>query len=76
MVTQRITKYPVLFQRILDNTKGEPDNLWDSSTTQSRATSHTSSLPPLDNEEEAQSFVQTLVAVKELLSSINQQVAT
>ncbi|XP_067111773.1 rho guanine nucleotide exchange factor 2 isoform X1 [Osmerus mordax] len=48
LVTQRITKYPVLFQRILDNTK--------------------------DNEEEAQSFVQTLVAVKELLSSIDQQV--
>ncbi|XP_046875141.1 rho guanine nucleotide exchange factor 1a isoform X2 [Hypomesus transpacificus] len=48
LVTQRITKYPVLFQRILDNTK--------------------------DNEEEAQSFVQTLVVVKELLSSIDQQV--
>ena len=76
MVTQRITKYPVLFQRILDNTKGEPDNRSDSSTTQSRAISHTASLPPPDNEEEAQSFVQTLVVVKELLSSIDQQVAT
>ncbi|KAG7469495.1 hypothetical protein MATL_G00129460 [Megalops atlanticus] len=48
LVTQRITKYPVLIQRILDNTKG--------------------------NEEEASSVSQALVLIRELLSSVDQQV--
>ncbi|XP_035265795.1 rho guanine nucleotide exchange factor 2-like isoform X3 [Anguilla anguilla] len=48
LVTQRITKYPVLIQRILDNTKG--------------------------NEEEASSLRQSLVQIRELLSSVDQQV--
>ncbi|GAA6099769.1 rho guanine nucleotide exchange factor 2 isoform X4 [Tachysurus ichikawai] len=48
LVTQRITKYPVLIQRILDNTKG--------------------------NEEEAESLSQALALIRELLSSVDQQV--
>ncbi|XP_035285734.1 rho guanine nucleotide exchange factor 1a isoform X1 [Anguilla anguilla] len=48
LVTQRITKYPVLIQRILDNTKG--------------------------CEEEAASLSQALVLIRELLSSVDQQV--
>ncbi|KAJ8273508.1 hypothetical protein GJAV_G00102390 [Gymnothorax javanicus] len=48
LVTQRITKYPVLIQRILDNTKG--------------------------SEEEATSLSQALVLIRELLSSVDQQV--
>ncbi|XP_053342502.1 rho guanine nucleotide exchange factor 2 isoform X2 [Clarias gariepinus] len=48
LVTQRITKYPVLIQRILDNTKG--------------------------SEEEAESLTQALVLIRELLSSVDQQV--
>ncbi|MCJ8744813.1 hypothetical protein PDJAM_G00122870 [Pangasius djambal] len=48
LVTQRITKYPVLIQRILDNTKG--------------------------SEEEAESLSQALVLIRELLSSVDQQV--
>ncbi|XP_066512370.1 rho guanine nucleotide exchange factor 2-like isoform X1 [Hoplias malabaricus] len=48
LVTQRITKYPVLIQRILDNTKG--------------------------SEEEAESLSQSLVLIRELLSSVDQQV--
>ncbi|XP_061106378.1 rho guanine nucleotide exchange factor 2-like isoform X1 [Conger conger] len=48
LVTQRITKYPVLIQRILDNTKG--------------------------NEEEASSLALALVQIRELLSSVDQQV--
>uniref|UniRef100_A0A8C7M1L4 Rho/rac guanine nucleotide exchange factor (GEF) 2 n=1 Tax=Oncorhynchus mykiss TaxID=8022 RepID=A0A8C7M1L4_ONCMY len=49
LVTQRITKYPVLIQRILDNTKG--------------------------SEEEAQSLAQSLSLIRDLLSSVDQQVA-
>ncbi|KAL0984871.1 hypothetical protein UPYG_G00149750 [Umbra pygmaea] len=49
LVTQRITKYPVLIQRILDNTKG--------------------------SEEEAQSLAQALSLIRDLLSSVDQQVA-
>ncbi|KAL4646696.1 rho guanine nucleotide exchange factor 2 isoform X3 [Arapaima gigas] len=48
LVTQRITKYPVLVQRILDNTKG--------------------------NEEEASSLSQALMLIRDLLSSVDQQV--
>ncbi|XP_067094802.1 rho guanine nucleotide exchange factor 2 isoform X1 [Osmerus mordax] len=48
LVTQRITKYPVLIQRILDNTKG--------------------------SEEEAQSISCALTLLRELLSSVDQQV--
>ncbi|XP_060730271.1 rho guanine nucleotide exchange factor 2 isoform X2 [Tachysurus vachellii] len=48
LVTQRITKYPVLIQRILDNTKG--------------------------SEEEAESLSQALALIRELLSSVDQQV--
>uniref|UniRef100_A0AAY5F536 Rho/rac guanine nucleotide exchange factor (GEF) 2 n=1 Tax=Electrophorus electricus TaxID=8005 RepID=A0AAY5F536_ELEEL len=48
LVTQRITKYPVLIQRILDNTKG--------------------------NEEEVASLSQALALIKDLLSSVDQQV--
>ncbi|XP_030637246.1 rho guanine nucleotide exchange factor 2 [Chanos chanos] len=48
LVTQRITKYPVLIQRILDNTKG--------------------------CEEEAETLDQALALIRELLSSIDQQV--
>ncbi|KAJ8290041.1 hypothetical protein GJAV_G00008070 [Gymnothorax javanicus] len=48
LVTQRITKYPVLIQRILDNTKG--------------------------NEEEASALSQALVQIRELISSVDQQV--
>ncbi|XP_060761676.1 rho guanine nucleotide exchange factor 2 isoform X1 [Neoarius graeffei] len=48
LVTQRITKYPVLIQRILDNTKA--------------------------SEEEAESLSQALVLIRELLSSVDQQV--
>uniref|UniRef100_A0A4W5MHC6 Rho guanine nucleotide exchange factor (GEF) 2a n=1 Tax=Hucho hucho TaxID=62062 RepID=A0A4W5MHC6_9TELE len=48
LVTQRITKYPVLIQRILDNTK--------------------------DNEEEASCLTQSLTQIRELLSSVDQQV--
>ncbi|XP_048881254.1 rho guanine nucleotide exchange factor 2-like isoform X2 [Brienomyrus brachyistius] len=48
LVTQRITKYPVLVQRILDNTKG--------------------------SEEEVSSLSQALVLIRELLSSVDQQV--
>uniref|UniRef100_A0AAR2KKV5 Rho/rac guanine nucleotide exchange factor (GEF) 2 n=1 Tax=Pygocentrus nattereri TaxID=42514 RepID=A0AAR2KKV5_PYGNA len=48
LVTQRITKYPVLIQRILDNTKG--------------------------SDEEAESLSQALVLIRELLSSVDQQV--
>ncbi|XP_053544558.1 rho guanine nucleotide exchange factor 2 isoform X2 [Ictalurus punctatus] len=48
LVTQRITKYPVLIQRILDNTKG--------------------------SEEESESLSQALVLIRELLSSVDQQV--
>ncbi|KAL2084541.1 hypothetical protein ACEWY4_020059 [Coilia grayii] len=48
LVTQRITKYPVLIQRILDNTKG--------------------------SEEEAESLAQALTLLRELLSSVDQQV--
>uniref|UniRef100_A0AAQ5Y337 Rho guanine nucleotide exchange factor (GEF) 1a n=1 Tax=Amphiprion ocellaris TaxID=80972 RepID=A0AAQ5Y337_AMPOC len=47
LVTQRISKYPVLIQRILDNTT--------------------------DDEEEAYSLAQALLMVRELLSSIDQQ---
>ncbi|XP_059206780.1 rho guanine nucleotide exchange factor 2-like isoform X2 [Centropristis striata] len=47
LVTQRISKYPVLVQRILDNTT--------------------------DNEDEASSLAQALSMVRELLSSIDQQ---
>uniref|UniRef100_A0A3Q3GEE1 Rho guanine nucleotide exchange factor (GEF) 2a n=1 Tax=Labrus bergylta TaxID=56723 RepID=A0A3Q3GEE1_9LABR len=47
LVTQRISKYPVLVQRILDNTT--------------------------DDEEEASSLAQALSMVRELLSSIDQQ---
>ncbi|KAM9405568.1 rho guanine nucleotide exchange factor 2 isoform 4-T5 [Salvelinus alpinus] len=49
LVTQRITKYPVLIQRILDNTKG--------------------------SEEEAQSLALSLSLIRDLLSSVDQQVA-
>ncbi|XP_055782068.1 rho guanine nucleotide exchange factor 2 [Salvelinus fontinalis] len=49
LVTQRITKYPVLIKRILDNTKG--------------------------SEEEAQSLAQSLSLIRDLLSSVDQQVA-
>uniref|UniRef100_A0A672ZBE6 Rho guanine nucleotide exchange factor (GEF) 1a n=1 Tax=Sphaeramia orbicularis TaxID=375764 RepID=A0A672ZBE6_9TELE len=48
LVTQRIFKYPVLIQRILDNTT--------------------------DDEEEASSLAQALLMVRDLLSSIDQQV--
>ncbi|XP_008302709.1 rho guanine nucleotide exchange factor 2 isoform X1 [Stegastes partitus] len=48
LVTQRITKYPVLIKRILDNTKG--------------------------NEEEAQALSQALSLLKELISSVDQEV--
>uniref|UniRef100_A0A8C7HSC5 Rho guanine nucleotide exchange factor (GEF) 2a n=1 Tax=Oncorhynchus kisutch TaxID=8019 RepID=A0A8C7HSC5_ONCKI len=48
LVTQRITKYPVLIQRILDNTK--------------------------DNEEEASCLAQSLTRIRELLTSVDQQV--
>ncbi|KAL7851584.1 hypothetical protein AOLI_G00219400 [Acnodon oligacanthus] len=48
LVTQRITKYPVLIQRILDNTKG--------------------------SDEEAESLSQALFLIRELLSSVDQQV--
>ncbi|KAM3613798.1 uncharacterized protein V6R79_005178 [Siganus canaliculatus] len=48
LVTQRITKYPVLIQRILDNTKG--------------------------NEEEMQALKKALVLLKELISSVDQEV--
>ncbi|XP_041932758.1 rho guanine nucleotide exchange factor 1a isoform X2 [Alosa sapidissima] len=48
LVTQRITKYPVLVQRILDNTKESP--------------------------EEAESLSQALAALRELLSSVDEQV--
>ncbi|XP_051271250.1 rho guanine nucleotide exchange factor 1a isoform X3 [Dicentrarchus labrax] len=47
LVTQRISKYPVLIQRILDNTT--------------------------DDEEEASSLAQALSMIRELLSSIDQQ---
>ncbi|XP_022066856.1 rho guanine nucleotide exchange factor 2-like isoform X2 [Acanthochromis polyacanthus] len=47
LVTQRISKYPVLIQRILDNTT--------------------------DDEEEAYSVAQAVLMVRELLSSIDQQ---
>uniref|UniRef100_A0A8C8J975 Uncharacterized protein n=1 Tax=Oncorhynchus tshawytscha TaxID=74940 RepID=A0A8C8J975_ONCTS len=47
LVTQRITKYPVLIQRILDNTK--------------------------DNEEEASCLAQSLTQIRELLTSVDQQ---
>ncbi|XP_060916015.1 rho guanine nucleotide exchange factor 1a isoform X1 [Labrus mixtus] len=47
LVTQRISKYPVLVQRILDNT--------------------------MDDEEEVSSLAQALSMVRELLSSIDQQ---
>ncbi|XP_071325071.1 rho guanine nucleotide exchange factor 2-like isoform X2 [Trachinotus anak] len=47
LVTQRITKYPVLIQRILDNTKG--------------------------SEEEAQALSQALQLLKELISSVDQE---
>ncbi|XP_041843655.1 rho guanine nucleotide exchange factor 2 isoform X2 [Melanotaenia boesemani] len=48
LVTQRITKYPVLIQRILDNTKG--------------------------SEEEAQALKEALFQLKELISSVDQEV--
>uniref|UniRef100_A0A8C6PE42 Rho/Rac guanine nucleotide exchange factor 2 n=1 Tax=Nothobranchius furzeri TaxID=105023 RepID=A0A8C6PE42_NOTFU len=48
LVTQRITKYPVLIQRILDNTKG--------------------------CEEEAQALKKALHLLKELISSVDQEV--
>ncbi|XP_035991554.1 rho guanine nucleotide exchange factor 2 [Fundulus heteroclitus] len=48
LVTQRITKYPVLIQRILDNTKGCP--------------------------EELQDLQKALVLLKELISSVDQEV--
>ncbi|XP_031442549.1 rho guanine nucleotide exchange factor 1a isoform X2 [Clupea harengus] len=48
LVTQRITKYPVLVQRICDNTK--------------------------ENPEEAESLTQALVLLRELLSSVDEQV--
>ncbi|XP_013887989.1 rho guanine nucleotide exchange factor 2 [Austrofundulus limnaeus] len=48
LVTQRITKYPVLIQRILDNTKG--------------------------CEEEIQALKKALVLLKELISSVDQEV--
>uniref|UniRef100_A0A8C3AII6 Rho/Rac guanine nucleotide exchange factor 2 n=1 Tax=Cyclopterus lumpus TaxID=8103 RepID=A0A8C3AII6_CYCLU len=48
LVTQRITKYPVIIQRILDNTKG--------------------------SEEEAQALRQALLLLKELISSVDQEV--
>ncbi|XP_036372183.1 rho guanine nucleotide exchange factor 1a isoform X2 [Megalops cyprinoides] len=48
LVTQRITKYPVLVQRILDNTKG--------------------------CEEEATALSEALVLIRDLLSSVDQQV--
>uniref|UniRef100_A0A673CTQ5 Rho guanine nucleotide exchange factor 2-like n=1 Tax=Sphaeramia orbicularis TaxID=375764 RepID=A0A673CTQ5_9TELE len=48
LVTQRITKYPVLIQRILDNTKG--------------------------SEEEVQALSQALRRLKELISSVDQEV--
>ncbi|KAM8767590.1 rho guanine nucleotide exchange factor 2 isoform 2-T2 [Acanthopagrus schlegelii] len=47
LVTQRISKYPVLIQRILDNTN--------------------------DDEEEASSVAQALSMIRELLSSVDQQ---
>ncbi|XP_019109686.1 rho guanine nucleotide exchange factor 2 isoform X3 [Larimichthys crocea] len=47
LVTQRISKYPVLIQRILDNT--------------------------IDDEDEASSLAQALSMIRELLSSIDQQ---
>ncbi|XP_070777900.1 rho guanine nucleotide exchange factor 2 [Enoplosus armatus] len=47
LVTQRISKYPVLIQRILDNTS--------------------------DDDEEASSLAQALLMIRELLSSIDQQ---
>ncbi|XP_061737819.1 rho guanine nucleotide exchange factor 2 isoform X1 [Nerophis ophidion] len=48
LVTQRITKYPVLLQRLLDNTKG--------------------------NQEEAQALSQALLLLKDLISSVDQEV--
>ncbi|MBN3317654.1 ARHG2 factor, partial [Atractosteus spatula] len=48
LVTQRITKYPVLIDRILQNTKG--------------------------NEEEGQLLSQALLLIRELLSSVDQEV--
>ncbi|XP_069041048.1 rho guanine nucleotide exchange factor 2 isoform X2 [Lepisosteus oculatus] len=48
LVTQRITKYPVLIDRILQNTKG--------------------------NEEEVQLLSQALLLIRELLSSVDQEV--
>ncbi|KAG8004981.1 Rho guanine nucleotide exchange factor 2, partial [Nibea albiflora] len=47
LVTQRISKYPVLIQRILDNT--------------------------IDDDDEASSLAQALAMIRELLSSIDQQ---
>uniref|UniRef100_A0A8C7FQC7 Rho/Rac guanine nucleotide exchange factor 2 n=1 Tax=Oncorhynchus kisutch TaxID=8019 RepID=A0A8C7FQC7_ONCKI len=51
LVTQRITKYPVLIQRILDNTKGSRQK------------------------QEAQSLAQSLTLIRDMLSSVDQQVA-
>ncbi|KAM4601426.1 rho guanine nucleotide exchange factor 2-like [Polymixia lowei] len=48
LVTQRITKYPVLIQRILDNTKG--------------------------SEEEVQALSRALVLLKELISTVDEEV--
>ncbi|XP_028280949.1 rho guanine nucleotide exchange factor 2 isoform X2 [Parambassis ranga] len=48
LVTQRLTKYPVLIQRILDNTKG--------------------------CEEEVQTLSRALIRLKELISSVDQEV--
>ncbi|KTF83397.1 hypothetical protein cypCar_00006672 [Cyprinus carpio] len=82
LVTQRITKYPVLLQRIYDNTKGSciddgrvgPLCKVFSSTSQRFSLGLTIVCNNADNPEEAEGLSQALSCIRELLCSVDQQV--
>lgn len=76
-MTQRLTKYPVLMQRILDNTKGNPRPV--GPRAEATPPPHPPDLllsPPLHpgNEEEAQTLTRALSLLKELISSVDKEV--
>lgn len=83
LVTQRITKYPVLIQRILDNTKGEmlhslerlsASFVFHCLKVAKRIKSPCDDFALVGSEVEAESLSQALVLIRELLSSVDQQV--
>ncbi|NXF28104.1 ARHG2 factor, partial [Rhodinocichla rosea] len=74
LVTQRITKYPVLIERILKNSKGTWEGLEGAGTHPGRG--RNSIFPPLlaDNEGDCADLSRALRLVKELLSAVDEEV--